>query len=775
MDEFTARTPSDPVGKAAPDQGLYRRIPAWERYEEDEAEDRRPGVPPAPVPSYRGLLEDPPEDSERIGICCSGGGIRSAAFNLGALQELQHAGILRDATYLSAVSGGSYIAAALTMVAKSAPGGVGGNSDSGLVTDEAPPFYRNSPEEQYLRNRSSYMAPGGGGRISLVFHVALGLLVNLAFIGATLVMLAWLVAWYYHAAQPGLQAGLADEAFVDFGLVAVWIPIAIAGVGALGLGLVYMFGRPLLERWAIVACAIVGLLLLIQVGIPSLLLALRQSGIGETHTDVANANAGAGISAGGGFVALLVTVLTQLRSALSVEKAKEASKRFMGLSARMKRITGQLVAWVLGPAVVAAVLVFFLLLFVTAGHMTLWVPIIGIPLLAGFFVYADVTAWSLHPFYRRRLCSAFALKRVDREGDDEGKALERDYKDLGPLSKTRYDSSWGVSAWPTLLVCAAANVSDGGATPPGRSVTSFTFSPYAMGGPLVGGVPTDKFEERIVIDRRMHDLTLAAAVATSGAAISPSMGKETRGAFRFLLGLANVRLGVWVPNPRRINKWMKEVDQAPPDQSLTPLSRDPRAVEDSRPQVPRGKLRSPRPGAKYLIKELFGWTSVNDAYLYVTDGGHYENLGLVELLRRGCTQIYCFDASGGKKLSALGDAIALARSELDVEIENLDPSDLEEDDETRFATACCASGAIRYPDGRVGTLVYARTVVTSDMPYDVKAFLEKDPAFPHHSTADQLYTDQKFEAYRELGAYAGRQALLGVSDETLVRRWTASQ
>lgn len=57
-------------------------------------------------------------------------------------------------------------------------------------------------------------------------------------------------------------------------------------------------------------------------------------------------------------------------------------------------------------------------------------------------------------------------------------------------------------------------------------------------------------------------------------------------------------------------------------------------------------------------------------YVYITDGGHFENLGLVELLRRGCTQIACFDASEDVKppLTAIGQAIALAHDELGVDI-----------------------------------------------------------------------------------------------------------
>ena len=54
--------------------------------------------------------------------------------------------------------------------------------------------------------------------------------------------------------------------------------------------------------------------------------------------------------------------------------------------------------------------------------------------------------------------------------------------------------------------------------------------------------------------------------------------------------------------------------------------------------------------------------------------------------------------------------------------------------------------------------MYARTVMTETVPLDVTAYHEADPKFPHHSTADQLYTDQKFEAYRALGVSAGHHA-----------------
>jgi hypothetical protein len=379
-----------------------------------------------------------------------------------------------------------------------------------------------------------------------------------------------------------------------------------------------------------------------------------------------------------------------------------------------------------------------------------------------FNLVGDLTAWSLHPFYKRCLCTAFALKRIrpDDLHDDErdrveaferdtepgaerGIALERDFDRLVPLSDTAHPEG----AWPTLVVCAAANISDPGATPPGRNVTSFTFSAHSVGGPLVGGAPTKQFEKAMCgrkVDpgwtlsaeerdrrtvRRLRDFSLPGAVAMSGAAISPSMGKLTRRPLRFLLALANIRLGVWVPNPR----WVMGTDKKQ-----------------------RKWFGRARPS--YLLRELIGRNRVDARYLYVTDGGHYENLGLVELLRRGCNEIYCIDASGGEAFDVLGDAIALARSELGVEID-IAPDRLFPDQKTDIADATAIKGSFRYANGFEGVLIYARNVMVASAPWDVQARHKLDPRFPHNSTADQLYTDQKFEGYRKLGELAGDHAV----------------
>jgi hypothetical protein len=79
--------------------------------------------------------------------------------------------------------------------------------------------------------------------------------------------------------------------------------------------------------------------------------------------------------------------------------------------------------------------------------------------------------------------------------------------------------------------------------------------------------------------------------------------------------------------------------------------------------------------------------------------------------------------------------------------------------ENGIAEDTCATGAIRFPDGQTGTLIYVRSVLTAAAPHDVRAYQELDPDFPHNSTGDQLYTDQRFEAYRALGREAAKRAL----------------
>jgi Patatin-like phospholipase len=834
------------------DRGERREYTLWGR--------RRP-----PIPSFTGLVE--PAEAGKIGIACSGGGIRSAAFSLGALQTLQQERKLQQARYLAGVSGGSYIAAAFSMVRKTWPARSGqpphcDDSDPCAVNAEHPPFFRGSPEEQYLRNRSSYMAPGAFGKLQFGYRLLLGMGVNLLFIAFAVFTLAVPLALLYgaiyprltaHVAPSGLCAALAGAATASAQRAALchfdplhiptalWISLSVLAGLAVAVGaasiLAYRWRGWLAEAIQVISLRVLlvaSALAFLLIGLPVLLSLVRALGAATgvrapsapaaslmpAHAHGAEeVSPAAAVAVGaGGTVTLAGAVLLQLRADWATAKVAvgdvgKARAWYGKLSPRLRVLLAYLIAALVGPALTLMVALLAMTVALNLRHPWERWTLAGALALAFTIAYyfADTTSWSLHSFYRRRLCSAFALRRVrrpppedERRGyppiaaPDAGIALERDYHNPVRLSRTAIPAEDGAEPFPTLLVCASANISDDAATPPGRAVTSFTFSATAMGGPLVGAVETSELEDSLDADRLRY-FTLPAAVAMSGAALSPSMGKMTRWPLRFLMGVANVRLGVWVPNPRHLQLFQasnaarrEHRRRAEDGQPGATRSRAHAAAatrsraEDGQPGATRSRAHaaaatgsrthaaaatgsrtrtlvrrfaSRRPRPSYLLRELLGINSINAPYLYVTDGGHYENLGLVELLRRGCTEIYVFDASNDD-FGAIGDAVALARSELDVEVE-VDYSQLKPKGKAMLSKTDCVAATVKYP-GRPAPeakLFYARLTMVEGAPADAVAYAAQDRRFPHDPTTDQLYTDQRFEAYRSLGAHAAATAL----------------
>jgi hypothetical protein len=356
------------------------------------------------------------------------------------------------------------------------------------------------------------------------------------------------------------------------------------------------------------------------------------------------------------------------------------------------------------------------------------------------YIVADLNSWSAHPFYRRRLASAYCLKRLSPT-----ECVEVPYETVTSLSAAQ-PQSWRTSAGPDasarpeLVVCAAANLSDRGLVPPGRLGASFVFTPSVIGA-LFGEAESEELENDLG-PVWQKDITLMASVATSGAAFSPAMGKMTKAQYRFLMALFNLRLGLWLPNPKYREHWAKW---------------------QYRPGWMRAVALRPRP--HYLIKEMLGLNSAFDKYLYVTDGGHYDNLGLVELFRRGCTEIYCFDATGGgaDDFSTLREAVRIARVDIGVEV-NISMDDLKPQDglDGRSPTDHVV-GNFEYSDGRQGVLYFARAALTPDLPLDIETYARKNRQFPHDPTFDQFFDEAQFEAYRQLGRRAAHNVLESAS------------
>ena len=688
--------------------------------------------------------------------------MRSASYNLGALQALQEQGVLARAAYLSSVSGGGYIAGAMTMVAAS--------DDQNAVWGEGRPgpFAHLSPEERYLRNHSSYLAPDLNLKVKLVSRVALGFLVNASFLATILVIVGRLMGYLAAFIEPALIRGNEESLLLSWG-APNWrkIILMVAG-GAILVGLSLVLTTVLIRfksspkedryvrtgKWlqglGISAIFLFGILPSVLAGSRSLVTAdlpvidqpLAQTVVNVNEVKNAEARTveeqGKGDTAISRFFRWLALLglpsilLGAFRAAVKGHATKLAT-------AAAYLVAPALIALGLLAASSAAAADGWGAWSTDSWNQLLWL-LLPVAILALLFATSDLTATSLHPFYKRRLASAFALERVSADGDEDRciDARERDYDTNLLLSATRPTKA----PWPKLVCCAAANVSDQGATPPGRRAVTFTFEADRIGGPEAGYIPTAAYEKALR-GSRLEDITLPAAIAISGAALSPSMGAMTKPSLTFLLALVNARLGVWLPSPAKV----EALDAGGGAKaSLSTLT---------------------RPRFTWLWREMRGRNELNERFLYVTDGGHWENLGLVELLRRGCTRIYCIDAAGDKEktLFTIGEAISLARSELGVKID-LDLTALRPAAGSSFSESDHAIGSFTYPNGRHGVLAFCKAIVTEDAPWDVRAYKERDPRFPNHGLLKQMFADKTFESYRTLGYYTAGNAMISMGDSS---------
>jgi len=474
------------------------------------------------------------------------------------------------------------------------------------------------------------------------------------------------------------------------------------------------------------------------------------------------------VSVGGPVVTVVLTYAATLSSFLRKKQVKDVAT---GL---FRRKTGATVAAVPGGALQLALVVGTLAVLATgwlllaagvasvdtaSGHRT--VVITGLVVLALLLILGgllDQTALSLHPFYRRRLAAAFATRRVER-ADNHLVAQGYDNRESTPLWSYGQRSQ-SAPRLPEVVFAAAANLTGEQRAP--LNAASFTFSADWIGGPDIGYVRSEEVFN-VTKPPIQRDLTVEAAVAVSGAAIASATGRASRW-YTTLLAVTGTRLGTWLPNPAFVERW-----------------NDARNADDwALPGIPRLRRLT------YLIREVFGSHRYTDRLLQITDGGHYENLGLVEALRRRCTEIYVIDASGDRPPTAgtLGEAITLAYAELGVRITlnddsweivpgsgtPLEPSDEFSSLNKRLSARAVLTGSICYPpesdlpEGqRHGVLVVAKALLTPATDYNILSYAARNDVFPHDSTADQFFNDEKFTAYTGLGRQIGAEAYRSMS------------
>jgi len=365
----------------------------------------------------------------------------------------------------------------------------------------------------------------------------------------------------------------------------------------------------------------------------------------------------------------------------------------------------------------------------------------------GWFV--DINRFSLHAAYRDRLIRAYmGASRGGRRRPHPFTGFDED-DNLG-MSDLRGNR-------PFHVVNMTLNLVGGDDLAwQDRKAETFTATPLHAGSFRLGYRDVKEYGQRR--DGRAA-LSLGTSMAISGAAASPNMGSYSSALVTFLLALFNVRLGRWLGNPGKAGE----------DTWNTP-----------------GPRFAPSP----LFAEAFGLTDDQHPYIYLSDGGHFENLGLYEMILRRCHFVVVSDGAADPALSFqdLGNAVGKVRTDLGVPIrferilmrprpKNAETYDLRSGEERGSAQPYGALGRICYscvdrtPDGGPapdGFLLYVKPSLNGTEPVDVFNYARLHPTFPHESTANQLYSEQQFESYRELGSHAMGTILAGLPPEASI-------
>lgn len=364
----------------------------------------------------------------------------------------------------------------------------------------------------------------------------------------------------------------------------------------------------------------------------------------------------------------------------------------------------------------------------------------------------DNNRFTLHAVYRNRLVRGFLGPAREPQDRNPEPVTGFDSKDDIRLAALNGNSNAAGSRRLFPVVNIAVNVTSfPTATPssPGsglaqwaeRKALSFTATPLHCGYflPVPSGakprptyIPTQHFNHSLRGEQssaqELAGIGLGTAITISGAAASPNSGYHSRPATAFLMTLFNLRLGLWAPNtgiPRA------QAGLTPAEQRLA------------------------------LLDDLRGNSSIERTAIYLSDGGHFDNLGLYEMLRRRCTFIVVVDAAHDPECSFADLGQSLRKAAIDfgatvsITASRIGPRKEGNDNKGLLGFAL---GEIDYPrapghEPAKGQLLYIKPTWLADLPMDVRAYGAQEPKFPQQPTSDQWFSESQFESYRSLGTH----------------------
>lgn len=632
------------------------------------------------------------EHAPLIGLALSGGGIRSATFNLGVLQALAHRKLLSRIDYLSSVSGGGYIASFLGWLRTQAP------ATPEQRFDSVPLINGRGTVLDWLRAHGRYLIVGRGlSGWSLAASVAAGTLLNLFVLLPLFLAAIWLASrdwfplgWPVELHLPGAHPIRAHDGFM---LLAV-----------LGLLMLALY-----------------LMTVLLFALSSALPPLRRMAAEQYFRRALGQLLAAGLIALGIGILPIVTGIEE--AAATYVRGSGAREAARHLSWLLPTVTGALSMWRANKAsndsgalavVGLSLLLYggFTALYHLANHTTLlYTTAFSVWLTASLVlaVLCDINAVSMHSYYRSRLAEAF-LPRVAAD-----KAHADESRDPALFRLTSIDPRSGT---PFPIINTTLNTtSSSNPTLRSRNGENLVLTPLYCGCPATGYRRTSNY---------LHGaMTLSTAFAISGAAVDPDMYATRARPISFLMTLLNVRLGYWTTNPRRMpHRW-----------------------------------RWPA-WYQLMLREMLGvGLSETEAKIHLADGGHFENLGLYELLRRRCRYIIVSDAGADPQctLADLGEAIQRARADLGASVDICADRFFEQRDQGLRDQAYLL-GRVTYADGSTGEILYLKALLRRELSADIFGYWRLNPSFPDQPTSNQFYGEMQFDSYRELG----RQLMAGI-------------
>lgn len=751
----------------------------------------------------------------RHGLALSGGGIRAASYCLGVLQALANEHKLEEFDYLSTVSGGGYIGTSVSYLLHEAGREARAEGRSAARFDAS---RENFPYLSYpmvsapqpgaqgqfrekgrllhrLRQNAKYLTSGTGiTLLSLVGNLLRNLLASVFVHGAILLLLMLaLITAPWLLPEIHWQVGTGKFWWPDIGVLKVsWAALLL--LGAISLLYVTMTGlfdwveRSALRRvprgdglarvdvvyrarrafdvWVswllalVLACLVIG-------AVPWVIGWLQEArwkGVADLLSALSPDQANRPLAVGG--VAAVVGLLGNVWGLVQTGSDKKP------------RIPTSVLV-LMGSALLlfgVLLLVYVLALWAheqPARQSMVVFSALGVLIALGWF--PDANYVSLHRFYRDRLMELFMpdLKQVSKSLDERslkkagtvGLSVPGDKALLAELcGNSTADRLASPLNGPYHLI--NANVVLVASKHPrykARGGDNFILSPLVCGSRATGWSTT--------IREPGKGLTVATAMAISGAALNPNAGGGGEGITRqpllsVLMGMLNLRLGYWFDNPNGGDgsglgsKAMKLLGHW----RANPLS----------------------PG----LAETFARKSLNEheAHVLLTDGGHFENLGLYELVRRRLPLIVVCDATADKdfKFTDLANAIERVRADFGaiIRIAGEDLAALvpggtgnaKGDGIARPAERGYLFATIDYSlqpgetTGQKGRLVLLKATSYKNLPADLHSYRRANPDFPNQSTSDQFFDEKKFEAYRELGFMTCRQMLKKLPSEGSVEQ-----